>query len=284
MSAAEIIQFPEAGRVVKADTDDGWYKIANALSLKLCSVDMSQSEWKVFNAVKHSTFSYRKSMDWIAASQFEEMTGIAANKISEIKTRLVNRKILKADGRKVGINTVVSEWLVKPITPKQGYKQLPPNRVKITPKQDSITPKQGKKHPQAGVHNKKDNITQERIKDIVGKPDYAPICSQVISYLNEKAGKGFKNTPTNHKFITARLKDGHTAADLMTVIDRKVAEWMNDPKMNQYLRPSTLFNSEKFEGYLNSQAVPANQQSRQYQTPDFQNIDYTVGAEGFEHV
>ena len=65
---AEVIQLHERRSVVKADTDDGWYKIANALSLKLCSVYMSPSEWKIFNAVKHQTFSYKKSLDWISAN------------------------------------------------------------------------------------------------------------------------------------------------------------------------------------------------------------------------
>ena len=34
------------------------------------------------------------------------------------------------------------------------------------------------------------------------------------------------------------------------VIDTKVKDWGNDSKMNQYLRPITLFSS-KFDDYLN---------------------------------
>jgi hypothetical protein len=37
----------------------------------------------------------------------------------------------------------------------------------------------------------------------------------------------------------------------MTVIDKKCQEWLGDPKMQQYLRPETLFGT-KFEGYLNA--------------------------------
>ncbi|MBT9167423.1 MAG: hypothetical protein DDT19_00761 [Syntrophomonadaceae bacterium] len=29
-------------------------------------------------------------------------------------------------------------------------------------------------------------------------------------------------------------------------------KWKDDPKMNQYLRPTTLYCASKFEGYLNS--------------------------------
>ena len=164
---AEIIQLHERPPKVKADTDDGWHKIATTLARKECSVDMSRSEWKVYNTVKLRTFGFRKSMDWVAAVQFEEETGIKANKISEIKQRLVDRNILKADGRKVGVNTVVSDWSEKPITPKQGYKTLPLNRVAITPIQDSFTPKQGNKYPQTGVHNKKDTNNKITTIDLV---------------------------------------------------------------------------------------------------------------------
>ena len=37
---------------------------------------------------------------------------------------------------------------------------------------------------------------------------------------------------------------------MLEVIDKKAADWLGDPKVEQYLRPSTLFGS-KFEQYLN---------------------------------
>lgn len=258
-SVAEVLQFPEGSKRVKADLDDGWYKIANTLSLKLCSVDMNSREWKIFNAVKHLTLGYKKSTDWISASQFEELTGIAAKKISEIKNRLIERQILISDGRKIGINFVVSEWLDKNSTSKS----IPLNRGKNTPKQEPKTPKQGKKHPQIGGHHKKDKHTQERITT-VELPNTTDPCEQVIEYLNAKTGKRFKNVKSHQKFITARLGEGYSVTDLMTVIDKKTSEWLKNPKMNQYLRPSTLFNSEKFDGYLNSEVLDASEQPARY--------------------
>jgi hypothetical protein len=35
------------------------------------------------------------------------------------------------------------------------------------------------------------------------------------------------------------------------VIDNQVSAWKDDAKMNEYLRPATLFAASKFEGYLN---------------------------------
>jgi uncharacterized phage protein (TIGR02220 family) len=97
---------------------------------------------------------------------------------------------------------------------------------------------------------KQENNNLKDYKDTVDKLDTGSACSEIISYLNEKAGKGFKNLPASQKFIKARLGDGHTISDLKAVIDHKTAEWKNDRKMVAYLRPSTLFNASNFEGYL----------------------------------
>ncbi len=74
----------------------------------------------------------------------------------------------------------------------------------------------------------------------------------IVEYLNSRVGSAFKSTTkATQKVIKARLAEGFTVDDFMTVIDKKCAEWMGDPKMEQYLRPETLFGT-KFEGYLNA--------------------------------
>lgn len=74
----------------------------------------------------------------------------------------------------------------------------------------------------------------------------------IVEYLNSRVGSAFKSTTkATQKVIKARLAEGFTVDDFMTVIDKKCAEWKGDPKMEQYLRPETLFGT-KFEGYLNA--------------------------------
>lgn len=87
----------------------------------------------------------------------------------------------------------------------------------------------------------------------------------VIDYLNERANKHFKHTDANKRVIVARHKDGgFTVADMKRVIDNQCSKWLNSPQMNQYLRPATLFQASKFEGYLNDQPANNNQpQSRE---------------------
>lgn len=72
---------------------------------------------------------------------------------------------------------------------------------------------------------------------------------ELIEYLNDKSGKSFKtNTKSTVKILNARLKE-YNAEDIKKVIDLKCEEWKHNSKMNNYLRPETLFNATKFESY-----------------------------------
>ena len=77
------------------------------------------------------------------------------------------------------------------------------------------------------------------------------IYRDIVSYLNEKTGKGYKYTSkATRNLIDARVKEGFKLEDFKKVIDTKAESWKNDKKMSQYLRPNTLFGT-KFESYLN---------------------------------
>lgn len=78
------------------------------------------------------------------------------------------------------------------------------------------------------------------------------IYKEIVSYLNEKTGKHFKDSSQKTRTaIHARLAEGFKLEDFRTVIDKKCDDWLGDKKMEEYLRPETLFGT-KFEGYLNS--------------------------------
>ena len=80
--------------------------------------------------------------------------------------------------------------------------------------------------------------------------------TEVLSYLGDKVGKGFRwrgpdDKPTKAaELVKALLKRGYTVADFQTVIDKKCADWRHDDKMSGYLQPSTLFRPSKFQEYL----------------------------------
>jgi uncharacterized phage protein (TIGR02220 family) len=77
----------------------------------------------------------------------------------------------------------------------------------------------------------------------------------IVEHLNEKAAKRYKPTSKDTQtLIRARMNDGFKTEDFITVIDKMCAKWKGDAKMDDYLRPSTLFGT-KFESYLNT-SVP----------------------------
>ena len=92
--------------------------------------------------------------------------------------------------------------------------------------------------------------TQTRNKEIKN------IYISIVEHLNTTANKHFKVSEKTKSLIDARLNEGFVLEDFYKVIDTKTAQWLNDSKMNSYLRPITLF-SNKFESYLNEQSAPA---------------------------
>lgn len=84
---------------------------------------------------------------------------------------------------------------------------------------------------------------------------------EIVDYLNSTCSKKFKeSTEGQVKFIRARLKDGYTVDELKQVIDVKAAQWLGTDQA-KYLRPSTLFNEEKFSSYINEQPSGKKQQN-----------------------
>ena len=101
-----------------------------------------------------------------------------------------------------------------------------------------------------------DQIRQEEIREKTKDPMSKPTViddrvRQVIDLLNSMTGSKYKASTKSHASnISGRLNDGHSVDDLMAVVRFKVQEWLHDPKMAQYLRPETLFQAGKFNGYL----------------------------------
>ena len=101
-------------------------------------------------------------------------------------------------------------------------------------------------------------ITNEPNKPIEtplsGKPDASEVLKsqaiEILEYLNANTQRNYRPVESNLKFIAARLKSGVTDLQCREVIFNKCEQWGKDPKMSEYLRPATLFNSTKFEQYL----------------------------------
>jgi uncharacterized phage protein (TIGR02220 family) len=97
-------------------------------------------------------------------------------------------------------------------------------------------------------------------KALSGKPDPAPPkiesingyrqqATEILKFLNEKTGKHYRAVEANLRPIAARLKEGASPDDVRAVIAKKCREWGADEKMEQYLRPKTLFGATNFANY-----------------------------------
>ncbi len=98
----------------------------------------------------------------------------------------------------------------------------------------------------------KNSIDKNSIEEIYSpaKQDKIPY-KEIIDYLNFKTNSNYKySTNKTKELIKARFNEGFNLEDFKKVIDIKTNEWINDNKMNIYLRPNTLFGTN-FENYLN---------------------------------
>ena len=95
--------------------------------------------------------------------------------------------------------------------------------------------------------NDKRIATNKNVKNVKNENNI----KEVIDYLNLVVNTKYKHTTKSHsENISARLNDGYSVDDLKLVISAKANEWLNNKDMIQYLRPSTLFQASKFQGYL----------------------------------
>ena len=105
------------------------------------------------------------------------------------------------------------------------------------------------------------------------KGKHTELYTAVIAYLNERAGTKYKaTTGKTQTCIHARMEEGFTLDDFKAVIDKKCAEWLNDPKMSKYIRPETLF-GPKFEGYLNEKTQKGGYAHGTNSEPDYSGYE-----------
>ncbi|MGL5370815.1 MAG: conserved phage C-terminal domain-containing protein [Plesiomonas shigelloides] len=81
-------------------------------------------------------------------------------------------------------------------------------------------------------------------------PDVTSPERAVLEHLNRVTGSSFRDAKNSTGRIKARLAEDYTAEDLLLVVDYLTAKWLNDPKMSDYLRPSTLFGPENCAEYF----------------------------------
>ncbi len=101
-------------------------------------------------------------------------------------------------------------------------------------------------------------------------PELMATAAQVIMALNSVCKMSFRlDAKKNVDPIIARLNEGFTLDNFVTVIKSKANEWGKSEKMCHFLRPETLF-GPKFEQYLQT-AKPIDATNKSYDTDDVEN-------------
>ncbi|BAT49702.1 phage replication initiation [Bacillus altitudinis] len=103
--------------------------------------------------------------------------------------------------------------------------------------------------------SKKEEVRKKNKDILSGNPtaDESEIPFKLITdLLNQMSEKNYRHTtPKTQQLIRARWNEGFRFDDFKKVILAKCFEWRDNPDMNKFLRPETLFGT-KFEGYLNN--------------------------------
>ncbi len=73
---------------------------------------------------------------------------------------------------------------------------------------------------------------------------------EIIEYLNQTAGTNFSpSTKATINMLNARWQESKNIKRYKLVIDYLCSKWLKDDQMAGYLRPATIFQASKFEGY-----------------------------------
>lgn len=95
---------------------------------------------------------------------------------------------------------------------------------------------------------------------------------KLLELLNARSGREFRKSDSSLTPIIARLSEKEVDYDgCAKMIERQVKLWKGDSKMEEYLRPSTLFGKEKFNSYYAARDVPIASQFSQ-QKPNYNVI------------
>ena len=153
--AEQVIKLNDHRPIVKADIENGFDRLAHELTNALAKnhASLSGCEYQILFALISKTFRFHKKDDWIANVQLSEITGMSEAHVSKIVRSLNAKNVIRKDGKKTGINPVISEWKINQSVKKSTQKKSTNRFLEINQSVQEINPI---RPPQ-----KKETITKE---------------------------------------------------------------------------------------------------------------------------
>ena len=241
----KVLQFKDGG-VVKADTDEGYTRIANTLLESIYRCELTGRQLRVYLALVRKTYGYQRKTDYITASQIAaeiNYQSCESNIRADLKI-LKDRKLIISEGRKIGPNPIISEWVnsVENNTQKcrkqqcrkqhttvlkstrQSVENNTPRVLKTTHTKESIKENKkesnlnkGERHP---AHAESDNppidfsalnFTDEQISE--------------VKRIRKKNSKTAKEAQLSQRIVNGLAKEFHAAEGMGFSVDDLLTEW-----------------------------------------------------------
>ncbi|MBN1085600.1 replication protein [Erwinia aphidicola] len=219
-----------------AQLEDGFLRLANELlDATMCS-GLPETELCVVMAVWRKTYGFSKKMDWISNEQLEGMIGKHLTHCSTAKTSLVRKKVLIQEGRKVGMNTNISEWETK----NNGFCKTLAKPAKKTLAEVANGPSQKLLTTKDNIQKTKDNtpLTPQGARE--------SLAQECLDYYNELTSSRCSATACFEKALSTVKSKGvcYTVDEVKLVVQWAVSVWNHKPSINNVCRMT------RFDGYL----------------------------------
>jgi len=216
--------------------EDGYLRVATEIWEALCRLRIPGQARQVLDVVIRKTYGFNKKRDAIAISQIMKLTGLKRGYVVRardklLKMNLVGCSIMGTEGTlSYSFNKDYETWVAVP--KKEPRSNNGPGRSQ-----------KGQKRPNMGTTIYTNNRHLTIDKDI-------PF-DEIVEHLNRVGGRLFEIPVSESvkRFIRGRWNDGARLSDFKAVNEVKAEQWRYS-EQKKYLRPSTLYNAEKWPGYL----------------------------------
>lgn len=204
---------------------------------------------------------------------FADQFGVSKKQVQEAIYRLRDNGFIVVEHRNIVTQTkqtLANVTFLAPV-PQAIYEITYPSPFQ----KGDVSLSKGRRVPLEGetyTENTTENTTEINnilsFEEIEPQKDVIPY-QEIVDYLNLKAGTSYRHsTSSTQKLIRARWNEGFRLDDFKQVIDNMTAKWKGDPKMEQYLRPQTLFGT-KFESYLQTTSKTKPKEDDPYDEDDW---------------
>jgi len=204
---------------------------------------------------------------------FADQFGVSKKQVQEAIYRLRDNGFIVVEHRNIVTQTkqtLANVTFLAPV-PQAIYEITYPSPFQkgdVSLSKGRRVPLEGETYTENTTENTTDINNILFFEEIEPQKDVIPY-QEIVDYLNLKAGTSYRHsTSSTQKLIRARWNEGFRLDDFKQVIDNMTAKWKGDPKMEQYLRPQTLFGT-KFESYLQTTSKTKPKEDDPYDEDDW---------------